>query len=99
MKLTEQLKHYKGKKVYGYLPQAGRNIVNAIVDELAKDQNIAALYDLWYEQRDAVTGIYQDTPEQRIPLSQNKEFKAIKNAVIQEAMNILHDRVTFEEVP
>lgn len=99
LKLTEQLKHYKGKKVYGYLPQAGRNIVNAIVDELAKDQNIAALYDLWYEQRDAVTGIYQDTPEQRIPLSQNKEFKAIKNAVIQEAMNILHDRVTFEEVP
>lgn len=96
-KLSEQMKHHKGKKVYGYLSQAGRNIVNAIVDELAKDKDISALYDLWYEQRDAVTGTYQDTPEQRISLSQNKEFKAIKNAVIQESLNILYDRITFEE--
>ena len=97
VKLSEQMKHYKGKKVYGYLPQSGRNIVNAIVDELSKEKYISALYDLWYEQRDAITGTYQDTPEQRIPLSQNKEFKAIKNAVIQESLNILYDRVTFEE--
>lgn len=97
VKLSEQVKNYKGKKVYGYLPQAGRNIVNAIVDELAKDKDISALYDLWYEQRDVVTGTYQDTPEQRVPLSQNKEFKAVKNAVIQESLNILYDRITFEE--
>lgn len=97
VKLSEQMKNYKGKKVYGYLPQAGRNIVNAIVDELAKDKDISALYDLWYEQRDVVTGTYQDTPEQRVPLSQNKEFKAVKNAVIQESLNILCDRITFEE--
>ena len=71
--------------------------MNAIVDELARDENIAALYDLWYKQRDKITGTYRNTPEQRIPLSQNKEFKAIKNAVIQEAMNILHDHVAFEE--
>ena len=97
LKLSEQMKHHKGKKVYGYLPQAGRNLVNAVVDELAKEKDVSALYDLWYEQRDAVTGTYQDTPEQRIPLSQNKEFKAIKNAVIQESLNILYDRITFEE--
>lgn len=97
LKLSEQMRRHKGKKVYGYLPQAGRNIVNAVVDELAKDKDIAALYDLWYEQRDAITGTYQDTPEQRIPLSQNKEFKAVKNAVIQESLNILYDRITFEE--
>ena len=97
LKLSEQMKHYKGKKVYGYLPQAGRNLVNAVVDELSKEKDISALYDLWYEQRDAITGTYQDTPEQRVPLSQNKEFKAIKNAVIQESLNILYDRITFEE--
>ncbi len=97
LKLSDQMKNHKGKKVYGYLPQAGRNIVNAIVDELAKDKDIAALYDLWYGQRDTITGTYQDTPEKRTPLSQNKEFKAIKNAVIQESMNILYDRITFEE--
>ena len=97
LKLSEQMAHHKGKKIYGYLPQAGRNIVNAVVDELAKEKDISALYDLWYEQRDAITGTYQDTPEQRVPLSQNKEFKAVKNAVIQESLNILYDRITFEE--
>ena len=96
-KLSEQMKHHKGKKDYGYLSQAGRNLVNAVVDELAKEKDISALYDLWYEQRDKITGTYQDTPEQRISLSQNKEFKAIKNAVIQESLNILYDRITFEE--
>ena len=97
IKLSKQMKHHKGKKVYGYLPQAGRNLVNAVVDELAKERDIYALYELWYEQRDSITGTYQDTPEQRIPLSQNKEFKAIKNAVIQESIYILYDRITFEE--
>lgn len=96
-KLSEQMKHHKGKKVYGYLSQAGRNLVNAVVDELAKEKDISALYDLWYEQRDKITGTYQDTLEQRISLSQNKEFKAVKNAVIQESLNILYDRITFEE--
>lgn len=62
------------------------------MDELAKERDIYALYELWYEQRDSITGTYQDTPEQRIPLSQNKEFKAIKNAVIQESIYILYDR-------
>lgn len=88
LKLSRQLQNHKGKKVYGYLPQAGRNLVNAVVDELAKNPEIAAIYDLWYAQRDAIIGTYQDTPERRIPLSQNKEFKAIKNAVIQESLNI-----------
>ena len=43
------------------------------------------------------TRTYQDTMTQRIPLSQNKEFKTIKNAVIQEALNLLHNRITFED--
>ena len=97
LKLSRQMQNHKGKKVYGYLPQSGRNLVNAVVDELAKNPEIAALYDLWYAQRDTIIGTYQDTPEQRIPLSQNKEFKAIKNAVIQESLNILYDRITFED--
>ena len=88
LKLSRQLQNHKGKKVYEYLPQAGRNLVCAVVDELAKNPEIAALYDLWYAQRDMIIGTYQDMPEQHIPLSQNKEFKAIKNAVIQESLNV-----------
>ena len=83
--------------VYGYMPKKAKNLIDGIVDELAKDNRIAELYNLWYEQRDYITRTYQDTMTQRIPLSQNKEFKTIKNAVIQEALNILHNRITFED--
>ena len=95
--LVRELDHYKGKMVYGYMPKKAKNLIDGIVDELAKDERLAELYNLWYEQRDHITRTYQDTMTQRIPLSQNKEFKTIKNAVIQEALNILHNRITFED--
>ena len=95
--LVRELDHYKGKMVYGYMPKKAKNLIDGIVDELAKDERIAELYSLWYEQRDHIIRTYQDTMTQRIPLSQNKEFKTIKNAVIQEALNILHNRITFED--
>ena len=95
--LVRELDHYKGKMVYGYMSKKAKNLIDGIVDELAKDNRIAELYNLWYEQRDHITRTYQDTMTQRIPLSQNKEFKTIKNAVIQEALNILHNQITFED--
>lgn len=97
VKLSKRLADYKGKKVYGYLPQTDRNIVNSIVDELEKDSRIDELYSLWQDQKNAVLSTYKDTFPESIPLSQNKEFKSIKNAVIQEAVNILYDRITFED--
>jgi len=87
--LADRLDKHKGKKVYGYLNEPSRNLVNSIVDELAKDERIGKLYDLWCEQRENVLKTYRDKMPERIPLSQIKEFKAIKNAVIKEASNIL----------
>lgn len=96
-KLAESLSHTKGKKVYGYLPKTAKNLVNGIVDELSKDERISRLYELWYEQREEVIRTYQDTMPERVPLSQNKTFRSIRNAVVQEALNILDDRITFED--
>ena len=95
--LVYELDHYKGKMVYGYMPKKAKNLIDGIIDELAREERIAELYSLWYEQRENVVRTYQDTMPQRIPLSQNKEFKTIKNAVIQEALNLLHNRITFED--
>lgn len=95
--LVRELDHYKGKMVYGYMPKKAKNLIDGIVDELAREERIAELYSLWYEQKENVVRTYQDTMPQRIPLSQNKEFKTIKNAVIQEALNFLHNRITFED--
>lgn len=93
LQLADRLSKTNGKKVYGYLKPDIKAIINSIVDEIASDERISALYDLWYEQHESVIKTYTDELPERIPLSQNKEFKSIKNAVIQEAMNIVTDRI------
>lgn len=88
IQLADRLSRTTGKKVYGYLKPDVKAVVDQIVAELAGDENIQKLYDLWYEQREDVLRTYTDTFPERIPLEQNKEFKSIRNAVIQEALKI-----------
>lgn len=56
-----------------------------IVDELEKMPEVAAYYAVWNDLRDTLEGYYKNRPRQHNPLSQQKEFRAIKNAIIQEA--------------
>lgn len=88
VQLSDRLSRTTGKKVYGYLKSDVKAIVNQIVAELAENENIRELYDLWYEQRENVLRTYTDHFPERVPLEQNKEFKSIRNAVIQEALKI-----------
>jgi hypothetical protein len=89
--LAEKLKKTKGKKVYGYLSKDIKDFVDSIVDELAKDETIANLYDLWYEKKYEILGMYSSKRPPKIPLSENKEFKSIKNSIINEAKHINED--------
>ena len=86
--LAQRLKRTTGKKQYGYLKAPVKAIVDEIVDELAKDPRIVAAYDLWYQLREEVLRTYKNDLPQRLPLSQQKEFKRIKNLVIQEAVRL-----------
>ena len=86
--LAERLKHTKGRKVYGYLPPQMKRIVDEIVDELAGDERVAAAYSLWQDMRDEVCRIYSDDLPKRVPLSRQKEFKPVRNMVIQEALKL-----------
>lgn len=45
-------------------------------------------YALWYELREDVLRTYKDDLPPRLPLSQQKEFKRIKNIVIEEAVTL-----------
>lgn len=56
-----------------------------IVDELENLPEVAAYYSVWNDLRDTLEGYYKNRPRQHNPLSQQKEFRAIKNAIIQEA--------------
>ena len=95
--LADRLSKTSGKKQYGYLKADVKAIVNGIVSDLADDERISSLYDLWYEQREEVIRTYTEELPERIPLVDNPEFKSIKNLVIQEALNISADRVIADE--
>ena len=94
--LAERLKHTTGKKQYGYLKAPLKELVNQIVDEMAKDTRVAQTYAAWQELRKEVLRTYKDELPEPLPLSMQKEFKGIKNMVIAEAMNIGSHRITFE---
>ena len=100
VELNKRLQTTKGKKVYGYLPEPMRNLINGIIDELSTDTRISSLYDLWYDQQCQITRIYQDAAPEKIPLSQNKVFQPIRNAVIKEALGISlpHDQNPIADV-
>ena len=95
--LSEKLKHTKGKKVYGYLSRDIKDIVDSIVDELSKNEIISDLYDLWYEKKYEILGTYSSKRPPKIPLSENEEFKSIRNAVIREAMRMHHTNEESQE--
>ncbi len=95
--LAEMLQTAKGKKVYGYLKKSAKAQVDAIVDELARLPAVAECYEVWNKLRDELENYYKDKPKERLPLSQQKEFKTIKNMVIREAEQIRLGWVTFED--
>ena len=95
--LSKMLEDHKGKKVYGYLKKPVKTQVDAIVDELSKIPEVADCYEQWNQLRDELERYYKDVPREHLPLSQQKEFKAIKNMVIQEAEQLRLGTFTFED--
>lgn len=95
--LSQFLEAAKGKKVYGYLKKSTKAQVDDIVDELAKIPAVAECYAAWNKLRDELERYYKDTPRKHLPLSQQKEFRAIKNLVIQEAESLRQNIFNFED--
>ena len=85
LELALELHMVNGKKQYGYLKKSLKDKVDSIVDELEKLPEVAEYYAVWNDLRDTLEGYYKSKPRQHNPLSQQKEFRAIKNAIIQEA--------------
>ena len=88
LELARRLRKCSGKKQYGYLPPAVKSLVDEVVNELEKDPRVAAAYDLWYREREEVLRTYKDDLPPREPLVRQKEFKRIKNLVIEEAVRL-----------
>ena len=95
--LATQLETVKGKKSYGYLPKSVKKTVDEVVDRLEELPVVKQCYDQWCVLQSEVENYYHDKPRERKKLSQEKEFRQIKNAVIREAERIRLGEITFED--
>ena len=97
LNLAQRLGEVKGKKSYGYLPKALKKQVDEIVDQMERLPVVNECYQKWWDLQCRVSDFYSEKKRQRPPLSQQKEFRAIKNAVIQEAERIRQNQISFED--
>ena len=96
--LSRQLGQVGGKKTYGYLPKPMKKLVDEIVDQMARLPTVDACYQTWWELQCQVEDYYSEGKKRlHPPLSQQKEFRQIKNAVIKEAEHIRMNRFSFED--
>ena len=93
--LSHDLKKVKGKKQYGYLSKPMKKQVDEIVDQMARLSSVKSCYEKWLELQQEINEFYSGKPVECVPLSQQKEFRAIHNAVIQAALRLEH--LTFED--
>ena len=95
--LAERLLTVKGRKVYGYLPPRVKAIVDTIVEELAKDERVSAAYETWQALYEQVCLDYDQQPPKRLPLSRQKEFRSVRNMVIQETLQWMPERQRYAD--
>lgn len=97
LELAQQLGEVRGKKSYGYLSNPVKKQVDEIVDQMARLPIVNECYQRWWDLQCRVSDFYSEKERQRPPLSQQKEFRTIKNAVIQEAERIRQNQITYED--
>ena len=95
--LALELGSVKGKKSYGYLPKNLKRKVDAIVDQMELLPSVYEFYERWWKLQCRLNDFYAEKERQRPPLSQQKEFRQIKNAVIQVAEQTRQNEITFED--
>lgn len=95
--LAQALDEVGGKHQYGYLKKPVKRQVDEIVNALEGFPIVRECYDCWLELQDQVDSCYKDERRARLLLSEQKEFRAIKNAVIKIADQINAGALTFED--
>jgi hypothetical protein len=97
-KLHTQLSESKGKKVYGYLKPDVKKTVDEIFMRLASNESVKKMYDLWCEMEQQKHDVYSSAKVQFPNLVDNKEFRAVKNMIVQTVlqMDFQHPEIKVE---
>lgn len=88
LKLHNQLVESKGKKVYGYLKSDVNKTVYEIFARLADNESVKKMYDLWCEMEQQKHDVYSSAKVQFPNLVDNKEFRAVKNIIVQTVLQM-----------
>lgn len=88
LKLKEQLKNTKGKKVYGYLPKEVKATVNEIFSGLAKNESIKKLYEKWCDLERVKYKLYTQNEKDFPGIEENKVFQPVRNMIIRTVLEM-----------
>ena len=98
LKLYNQLVESKGKKVYGYLKSDVKKTVDEIFMRLADNESVKKMYELWCEMEQQKHDVYSSAKVGFPSLVDNKEFKSVKNMIVQTVlqMDFQHPEIKVE---
>ena len=95
-RLHEQLNTSFGRRVYGYLKADVKKTVDEIFIRLAENESIQKMYSLWCEMEQRKHDVYSSAKVQFPNLVDNKEFKSVKNMIIQTVLDMNSPVVDIE---
>lgn len=87
-KLFTQLKEHKGKKYYAFLKPEVKQTVDEIFSQLADNEKIKKMYELWCELEQKKHDTYSSAKISFPPLVDNVQFKSVKNMIIRTILDM-----------
>ncbi|MDE6730195.1 MAG: relaxase MobL [Oscillospiraceae bacterium] len=86
--LYQQLSEAKGKKVYSYLKPKVKKTVDLIFARLAQNETIQQMYSQWCVMEQTKHDVYSSAKVDFPELTDNPEFKSIKNMIVKTVSNM-----------
>jgi hypothetical protein len=87
-KLSAQLNEHKGKKYYAFLKPQVKQTVDEIFSQLAGNEKIKKMYELWCELEQKKHDTYSSAKISFPPLTDNVQFKSVKNMIIRTVLDM-----------
>ena len=87
-KLSAQLNEHKGKKYYAFLKPQVKQTVDEIFSQLADNEKIKKMYELWCELEQKKHDTYSSAKISFPPLVDNMQFNSVKNMIIRTVLDM-----------
>ena len=87
-KLSAQLNEHRGKKYYAFLKPQVKQTVDEIFSQLAENEKVKKMYELWCELEQKKHDTYSSAKITFPPLTDNVQFKSVKNMIIQTVLDM-----------